>query len=482
MTIMCADNWKEHFLTLDYCSNGERIPYDVNVNKAQLAFHSSKAQYKSMFGGSGLGKSQAAAREAEKYILVNDVLTVWIVAPTYDLAEKEFRYIHEDMVITSGFKDVCVRNTTRSGDLYMKFPWGPEVIGKSEGDPASLLGEAVHVLILSEAPQLKKETWERYLRRAVARGEGFVIANATPKGYNWCYDTFYLPYINGNPHYWSGIYDVLENPFYSRDEYERAREDLPPEFFQEQFQGKFVQFSGLVYPEFDYKWHLFPLQISELSKEFPLTCLIDPHPSLPTAVAWWLTDREECSIMGDELWMNGLVSDVCESIYEKSKQHKRKPMLFVIDADDKEDIRSGVNFLGEYRAELTKRFGSSTIVKHPGRRAKVNENAQVMKVKEKFKGNFVYPLVRSTVEAKKKPWITIADHCKQFRYELEHCCWDKNRTVENKNNHFLDLMKYYFAQSINYSNRDNRMKIYNYKTNKYREAGGRREYGMSATQ
>lgn len=480
MKLKCKD-WRHFFympVKLDYTSTGERIPYDPlgiitgKKNQAQLDFHTAETQFKAMFGGSGLGKSMAAAREAELFLTVGEPYTCWIVAPTYELAEKEFKYIWEDLMITLGLQSESkYRYNVRSGDLFIRFPWGAEVHGKSEKDPTSLLGEAIHILILAEGAQLKKETYDRYLRRAVARAEGIVIDNTTPAGFNWAYDTFYLPWLHDDPRFWSGIYDVLENPYYSRQEYENARMDLEhsPEIFQEQFQGKFVQYSGLIYPEFDYKWHLWPLEegqepleIAKLPKQFPLICLIDPHPAKETAILWALTDREECAIFADEWWGHALVSDVAEIVYQKSKIHKRVPLYFVIDAPDTKDIRTGINFIAEYRKELSKRFKTDMIVKTPNQQCKRQEVwGWVFKIKEKFKQNCNYG------KGLKKPYITIGRHLKQTRYQLEHCIWNKERKIMDKDNDFLDLIKYFYGESLAYDIKP-RTTIFNYKTRKYR--------------
>lgn len=475
-------NWEEYFLTLDYTANGDKIPYNPRENnRAQFDFHSNDCQYRAMFGGSGLGKSMAAARDAELSLIDNTVsLICWIVSPKYVLAEKEFKYIWEDMVVKQKLQPESHRYNVRSGDLYIKFPWGTEVVGKSEEASDTLLGDKVDILILGEGSRLKKDTYDRFLRRAVARAEGIVICNTTPAGMNWVYDTFYLPFLKGDPKYWSGIYDVLDNSFYSREEYDSAKKDLPPEIFQEQFQGKFVHYTGLLYPEFDRKWHLWPIDIANLSKQFPLTCLIDIHPTKPTAVLWSLTDRDNCTIFGDELWMHGLISDVCESIYQKSKQHKREPQYFVIDTIDKEDVRTGINCLSEYRKELERFFKHKVHVKVGNRSAKQNEQAHIMKIREKFKGNCQY----GSYNQLKKPFITVGNHMKQTIFELEHACWDADlRTAKSENNHFLDLIKEYFAENPTYDTKT-KTQIYNYRTGKYREMGqqGSVNHGISATQ
>ena len=86
----------------------------------------------------------------------------WIVGPTYELAEKEFRYLWE-VFKEIGPRDlgwpapILSRDSKKGGDLYIMTAWGSEIIGKSADKPQSLLGEALDWVLLSEAAQLPGE-------------------------------------------------------------------------------------------------------------------------------------------------------------------------------------------------------------------------------------------------------------------------------------------------------------------------------------
>jgi hypothetical protein len=101
-------------------------------------FHNSNARTKVCCAPARTTKSYSAS-----YDVIADVLTPgtvnWVVGPSYTLAEKEFRYIHEALVIKGkslGLPKprVCLTNP-RSGQLYMKFPWGSIVEGKTADRP-----------------------------------------------------------------------------------------------------------------------------------------------------------------------------------------------------------------------------------------------------------------------------------------------------------------------------------------------------------
>jgi hypothetical protein len=86
---------------------------------------------------------------------------IWIVGPTYDLAEKEFRVIWNDLIVNQKLgKDKRVKRaySKRAGDMFIQFPWGTRVECRSAEHPEYLVGEALDHVIMSEAAKHKRET------------------------------------------------------------------------------------------------------------------------------------------------------------------------------------------------------------------------------------------------------------------------------------------------------------------------------------
>ena len=85
-------------------------------------FHNSTARVKVCSAPRRSTKSYSAAKDALATVLMPNTRT-WIVGPSYGLAEKEFRYIHEDLVLRRkeiGLPKptICLTNA-RSGQLYI---------------------------------------------------------------------------------------------------------------------------------------------------------------------------------------------------------------------------------------------------------------------------------------------------------------------------------------------------------------------------
>ena len=147
-------------------------------------FHNSKSRIKVCSAPRRSTKSYSAAKDLLATILMPDTRT-WIVGPTYTLAEKEFRYIHEDLVLKRGTlglpKPKVCHNNARAGNLYIRFPWGSVVEGKSADNPESLLGDAVDQVLYSEAAQLPRHIRERYVQPTVITKKGIEIIPTTPE-------------------------------------------------------------------------------------------------------------------------------------------------------------------------------------------------------------------------------------------------------------------------------------------------------------
>ena len=224
-------------------------------------FHDSTARVKVASAPRRTSKSYSAAKD----ILV-ECLTpgarVWIVGPNYGLAEKEFRYIHEDLVLKRKVlglpaPKVCQTNA-RSGQLYIKWPWGAILEGKSADNPESLLGEAVDVALYSEGSQLPRQIRERYVQPTLVTKKGREIIPTTPdQGGEWVHELIEKA-EQGDHGIDSFHWDVTANPKYDMEEFDRARKFYGEEspVFREQYLGEWVFYGGRVYGTFQESIHV----------------------------------------------------------------------------------------------------------------------------------------------------------------------------------------------------------------------------------
>lgn len=241
----------------------ERIGY--RPHPKQWLYHRSPARFKIAVCGRRFGKSAMAARDLEPELMVPD-RRYWIIGSTYQLAEKEFRYVWQDMIVKLKFgrdKRVKKAYNLRAGECYIEFPWRTRVEIKSAQHPDLLVGEGLHGAIMSEAAKHRRDTWEQYVRPALADYRGWATFVTTPEGFNWLYDLWMLGIDSDQAlkDYASWRFPSWDNPYV----YPGGREDeeirllertMNREWFMQEFGAEFGAFVGKIYGEFDPTVHV----------------------------------------------------------------------------------------------------------------------------------------------------------------------------------------------------------------------------------
>ncbi|QDP49201.1 MAG: putative terminase large subunit [Prokaryotic dsDNA virus sp.] len=231
------------------------------------------------------GKSFGAAKEIE-LVITQPKKRAWVVAPTYQTAEKVFREVWNVMI---NEKQMPTRRASYR-DMYIEFEWGSVFEAKSADNPPSLVGEGLDLLVLDEAAKQKKKTWEMYLRPTLSDRKGKAIFITTPEGYNWVYELFLRgkddeEWYSFNSPSWENQYaysgpddaDLLE-----------AKRNMSQEIFDQEYGSKFTSFAARVYP-FDRE-----LDVGNIgyNPNAPTYCTIDFGYRQP-AVLWMQTYLEE---------------------------------------------------------------------------------------------------------------------------------------------------------------------------------------------
>jgi len=224
---------------------------DYHPHPGQQSVHESRARFKVCCCGRRWGKSLAAAREAEPVILQPGTRT-WVVAPTYDLTDKVFREIWNDMIIKQRLP--TIRQSER--EHYIKFAWGATVEGKSADNPDSLVGEGLDFLVVDEAAKIKQRVWEQYLRPTLTDRRGRALFISTPEGTNWFHDLYLRGQSPGDPDWSSWRFPSWTNPYLPPEDIEEARRTLDPDVFDQEYGAGFTVFAGQVYKNFDPAVHV----------------------------------------------------------------------------------------------------------------------------------------------------------------------------------------------------------------------------------
>lgn len=270
----------------------------------QAEIHQSKARFRVVCGGRRIGKSVIGGRESFAQMVIPDSY-VWIVGPTMDLAEKEFRVAWRLIVD----RELIPVRRKSERELFIACENGSFLECRSEENPDQLIGEGLDLAVLAEAARLKLRTFDQYIRPALADRRGKLIATSTPRGFNWFYD-FYNRGQPNDPSYepdWeSWQIPSRFNPLLSEEEIAAAKRTSTPEAYAQEWEAKFIAYGGLVFPEFDTDVHV----RSHIFNQHLNTALwIDPGTAAPYCVLLvQITPDEEVHIV-DEIYRTGLTTD-----------------------------------------------------------------------------------------------------------------------------------------------------------------------------
>lgn len=237
---------------------------------------------------------------------------VWIVGPTMDLAEKEFRVAWR--IIVEGGAIPVRRKSER--ELFIQCENGSFLECRSEDQPDQLIGEGLDLVVMAEAARLKLRTWDQYIRPALADRRGRALLTSTPRGFNWFHD-FYNRGQSMDPKYkgWeSWTVPSRENPILGAEEIEEAKNTSSPEAFAQEWEAKFIAYGGLVFPEFDQNIHV---ETMWFDHRLQTALWIDPGTSAPYCVLLvQITPEEEVHVL-DEIYVTGKTTDQVIEIAEE---------------------------------------------------------------------------------------------------------------------------------------------------------------------
>lgn len=213
----------------------------------QREIHESTARRRIVACGVRWGKTRCAAMEGLAAAMEPRERSIgWVVAPTYDLADKVFREIailaaehlmHRVLTLKEGEKRIVLRNM--AGGVS-------EIRGKSADNPVSLLGEGLDWVIIDEGARLKPTIWEGHVSQRLVDKRGWALVISTPRGKGWFYDLFRRGQSD-DPDFQSWNHPSRSNPYLDAEIIEAERDRLPERVFRQEYEGEFIEGAGAVF-------------------------------------------------------------------------------------------------------------------------------------------------------------------------------------------------------------------------------------------
>lgn len=222
---------------------------DLLTHPAQLAFLDAKRQrlpdgtraYRrfALFAGRRGGKTRIGAVGAGEELSVPNTLG-WACAPSYPelldyVIPAVFAVIPEDWI------DDWVASR-----YLLKLKNGAQCAFRSLDDPDRGRGPGLHWVWIDEARKVAEKAWDTVLP-ALTDKRGVAWITTSTNGFDWTYRRFWLPASAEKPGYWAVKYRTIDNPDIDPEEIEAAQNELDPVFFQQEYLGEFVSFTGAIY-------------------------------------------------------------------------------------------------------------------------------------------------------------------------------------------------------------------------------------------
>ena len=223
-------------------SKKNKIPFPVGAQGDQERFYLLNSRFSVGVIGRQYGKTTLAQyRMTLRIISERKPYSVyWWISPTIAQARVVFkRYIrlYADCILPKS-----VNRTYQEVQLLT----GATIAFKGSDKPDNLRGESLNGAILDECGQMKEEVWSEIIRPMLGTTNGWVDFIGTPKGKNWFFGIVSRAKA-GEKDYSFHHASSDKSPFFSKDEFEKARSELPERVFRQEYLAEFLDFDSEVF-------------------------------------------------------------------------------------------------------------------------------------------------------------------------------------------------------------------------------------------
>lgn len=270
------------------------------LHSGHLEVINDEARFKVLAMGRRWGKSLITSLMALS-VLMQPSRRVWVVAPSYDLAEKVFREIYSILVtqlkLVKPGKPDGGKARNQPGDYFIQTPWNSILQAKSMDNADSLAGEAIDLVIVDEAALQDnlEDIWMQMLQPTLMDKEGSAIFISTPRGKNSFYKLFLYGQtgkkqregtlaisfnedlgITNDMREWSSFQrSTYDNPLLAATP-EKSKEEIDGALRRASLSGKLLKFKQEYMADFESVSDIcFPGFIEEATKKHPYPNVVD---------------------------------------------------------------------------------------------------------------------------------------------------------------------------------------------------------------
>ena len=323
-----------------------KIPYTPHIGQALL--HKDNHRFKTIACGRRWGKTIFAVNEIIKQCILEPG-QYWYLAPTY----KQAKLIAWEMFKKYAISDLLAKKPNES-ELNLEIVNGAVIRLMGADNPDSLRGVGLQGIVLDEFADIKRTVWTTIVRPMLSDTKGWATFLGTPKGkINHLYEHFIRDKeffdrdyrtpenskIEIDSDFKSFKFKTVDNPYIDSVEIEKARMELAPQYFKQEYEASFEDYTGIIYKEFDSSKHIISIGHIEAAtgKKFIQdwwTIFVGIDTGRTTAVGFVAIDEKGRKYIFDEIYdRDGLVKDISFLIRKKLTDWGiRHPVNFIIDS------------------------------------------------------------------------------------------------------------------------------------------------------
>lgn len=202
------------------------------------------ARFRVVVAGRRFGKTFLSTAELLNRALSKPDQNVWYVAPTYKAAKE----IAWDMLTSQIPREYVGKTNETSLSITLKN--GSTIALKGAEKPDNLRGRSLDFVVLDEFADMRKEAWYEVIRPSLSDRQGSAaLFIGTPKGRNHFYD-LYGKGVDGDEGWKSYQYTTIEGGNVPPEEIASAKADLDDRTFEQEYEARFVSYSGVIYYAF----------------------------------------------------------------------------------------------------------------------------------------------------------------------------------------------------------------------------------------
>ncbi len=269
-----------------------------------------KSRFRVLITGRRFGKTFLAINELAKFASQSNK-KVWYVAPSYRQAKSICWNDLKDRLI----KHKWVKNINNS-DLTITLRNNSRISLRGADNENSLRGIGLDFLVMDEFADIHKQAWYEVLRPTLSDTEGHALFCGSPRGFgNWSYELFKLAETNTD---WKSFkFTTLQGEQVSEEEINQAKEDLDTRTFQQEYEATFVNYSGMIYYNFDRQKNIIEsYRTSNQTLHIGLDFNVDPMCAVVTII------DNDCIYIIDEIQIySSNTNEMCDEI--KQRYNKR---------------------------------------------------------------------------------------------------------------------------------------------------------------